>query len=251
MHSAVRFDNAYREPVPLPGGESVLVRLLKPGDRARLDQAFKGLSTHTRYQRFHHAKSELTGEELRFFTNMDGWRHFALAACRRTPGRAQELVATARFVRTDVDDTAAEAALTIADDWQGKGIGKVLLARLTEAAAERGIQRLHFTFLHDNAPARRLLENCDHYVTFGYLESVIAAELHVPHEDQCAANRRAKQPKAYADSGGRPAAAPVLSPLTVGLSGFGTWMQHTRDMLGLIERWHGMTTYRTPQADAD
>ncbi|MDH3379896.1 MAG: hypothetical protein OEQ39_23480, partial [Gammaproteobacteria bacterium] len=75
MHSAVRFDNAYREPVPLPGGESVLVRLLKPGDRARLDQAFTGLSTHTRYQRFHHAKSELTGEELRFFTNMDGWRH--------------------------------------------------------------------------------------------------------------------------------------------------------------------------------
>ncbi len=248
MHSALRFDIAYRETVVLPGGERLVIRLLKPSDRARLRKAFDTLSHRTRYLRFHHAKSELSGEELHFFTNMDGWRHFALAACRCSPLGREELVATARFVRSATDETVAEAALTVVDPCQGKGLGEVLLDRLIRAAAERRIERLHFFFLNENVPAYRLLEQCGYYVTFGHLESKIAAELHVPHENRYAGSRY---------TGSRPrrrnsaTVTPILTPASLGLTGFESGTRQTQDVLALVEQWRGLLDGTTGAGDAD
>jgi RimJ/RimL family protein N-acetyltransferase len=68
-------------------------------------------------------------------------------------------VGIARYVR-DVDDPqAAEIAVTIIDDWQGRGLGTELLARLSDRARQEGVRR--FTALADasNVAVAALLRN--------------------------------------------------------------------------------------------
>ncbi|MDH3638943.1 MAG: hypothetical protein OES09_10855, partial [Gammaproteobacteria bacterium] len=58
-------------------------------------------------------------------------------------------------------------------------------------------------------------------------------------------------PRSYAYDGARPPAAPLLTPVNLGLSEIGTWMQQTQNILGLIERWHGMVAYRPRTANTE
>ena len=46
----------------------------------------------------------------------------------------------ARYVRDRKNPAAAEIAVTIVDDWQGRGLGTELLARLSDRAREEGIR---------------------------------------------------------------------------------------------------------------
>jgi GNAT superfamily N-acetyltransferase len=54
-------------------------------------------------------------------------------------------VGIARYVRDAHDPHAAEIAVTIVDDWQGRGLGTELLAQLSDRASREGIR--YFTAL--------------------------------------------------------------------------------------------------------
>jgi acetyltransferase len=54
------------------------------------------------------------------------------------------------------DPASAEFALVVADAWQGQGLGRRLLERLLERAAEAGVRKLNGFVLADNAPMRAL-----------------------------------------------------------------------------------------------
>ena len=54
------------------------------------------------------------------------------------------------------DLASAEVALTVADAYQGRGIGTLLLGALAVAARVDGIERFHGRVLTDNPPARAL-----------------------------------------------------------------------------------------------
>ena len=56
-----------------------------------------------------------------------------------------EGVGVARYVRLDEDPEEAEFAIAIADDWQGRGLGRVLLGELVDAARADGLRRLRST----------------------------------------------------------------------------------------------------------
>ena len=66
-------------------------------------------------------------------------------------------MAIARFIRSTNDPHAAEAAIAVADDWQQKGLGTLLLLRLVAAAVERGIERFTGQALTSNAAIRDVL----------------------------------------------------------------------------------------------
>ena len=63
----------------------------------------------------------------------------------------------ARYIRDADDPRAAEIAVTIADDWQGRGLGTELLARLSDRARQAGIGRFTATVSADNVAMPRLL----------------------------------------------------------------------------------------------
>src|SRR3954469_20143787 len=133
---------------------NVLIRPIRPSDAPLLAAAHASLSPETVRLRYLAPKPRLTTSELRYLTQVDGVDHVALIALRaEDPSR---VAAVGRWVRSAEDPEAAEAAVVVADDPQGRGLGRHMGMVLADAARERGIRRFTATMLRENAPAHRL-----------------------------------------------------------------------------------------------
>jgi GNAT superfamily N-acetyltransferase len=63
-----------------------------------------------------------------------------------------------RFIREPRDPAAAEAAVAVADAWQGRGVGGALLRRLATRAREEGVEGFTATLLVDHRGMLALFE---------------------------------------------------------------------------------------------
>jgi RimJ/RimL family protein N-acetyltransferase len=104
--------------------------------------------------RFLSNKKRLSAAELRYYTEVDHHDHEAIGALSPADGRG---VGIARYIRDADDPRAAEIAVTVADDWQGRGLGTELVARLSDRAREAGICRFIATVSADNMAMTALL----------------------------------------------------------------------------------------------
>ena len=125
-------------PVVLRDGSAVLIRPVRSTDAPLLADGFARLSPRSRQMRFLGAKTTLSAAELRYFTEVDHHDHEAIGALSAADGRG---VGIARYIRDADDPQAAEIAVTVVDDWQGRGLGTELLSRLSDRARQAGIHR--------------------------------------------------------------------------------------------------------------
>ena len=153
----LRYRPEYRETVRLRRGDRATLRLLTPEDRPLVEAGFEALSDQTRYYRFFTHKRALTERELAYLTELDHYAHVAIGAVLADDPTVP--LGVARFVRLGNDPTAAEAAVVVVDPHQGQGLGRILLERLGEAAFERGVRRLEFTSLAENAALGALVRS--------------------------------------------------------------------------------------------
>jgi RimJ/RimL family protein N-acetyltransferase len=158
----------------LEDGTRVVIRPIRPDDRARLERSRRRFSDESMRRRFLGPKPRLTAGELRYLTEVDGHDHFALVA---TPlDDLDTIVAVARFVRLYDDPETAEAAIIVADELQGHGLGRRMAQHLGDAASERGIKRITASMLTDNKPAlalmRTLSDRLESHYEEGYREVV-------------------------------------------------------------------------------
>src|SRR5438105_11666705 len=91
---------------------------------------------------------------LEKFTRIDFGRDMALIATATIEG-AETAIGVARYARL-ADDVTCEFAITVADAWQGRGIGTKLLAMLVGTARGHGIRRVIGDVLATNTPMLRL-----------------------------------------------------------------------------------------------
>lgn len=145
--------------VTLSDGTPAKVRPIRADGGPKLTQALRNLSPSARYQRFLHSKQSFSEKELEYLTQCDGVTHLALVLLI-TDERGQEIepVAVARCIRDAQECSLAEVAITVADEWQGKGVGKFLFQALAEEALAVGITHWQALLLHSNAAAFKLLE---------------------------------------------------------------------------------------------
>ena len=148
--------SAKGRPVVLRDGSKVLIRQVQRTDAPLLADGFTRLSAHSRRMRFLGRKDSLSAADLRYLTDVDHHDHEALGALDQADGRG---VGIARYVRDAEDPQAAEIALTIVDDWQGRGLGTELLARLSDRGRQEGIRRFIAVVAYDNAAVAGLLRN--------------------------------------------------------------------------------------------
>jgi len=151
--------------IVLRDGSRLRMRPMRPDDAARERRFFEALSDRSRYQRFMQYLKQLSPQLLARFTQLDYDRELALVAL----DDKGEFVAVGRYA-PNPDGLTAEFALTVADAWQGKGIGHALLRRLGEEARRAGYQELYGTILSAN---QGMLELAAH---FGFDEQSRSAD---------------------------------------------------------------------------
>jgi RimJ/RimL family protein N-acetyltransferase len=127
-----------------------LLRPVLPGDAERFKEsgAFSRQTLYRRYQ-----GSAPTEAKSAYLFEVDYVDHFVWVV---TDGVDGPVIADARFIRDDDDLASAEVALTVADAYQGRGIGTLLLGALAVAARVDAIERFHGRVFSDNPPARAL-----------------------------------------------------------------------------------------------
>jgi acetyltransferase len=138
----------------LPGGEWVKIRPIRPED-ASMEQAFvEGLSSETCRLRFQSSLRSLSPAMLARFTQIDYDREMALVAVLEEAGGERE-IAVCRYI-TLPDGKSCEYAIVIADAWQGKGLGRLLMTALIDVARSRGLETMIGWVLATNTPMLRL-----------------------------------------------------------------------------------------------
>jgi GNAT superfamily N-acetyltransferase len=122
-----------------------------------IERAMRRLSPETSRRRFFTVRYQLSERELDELTHLDGVQRYGVGASVATPAGDVEGVGVARYARDPGDPRTAELALLVVDAYQGRGIGRTLLARLATAALERGIAFFRGLVLVDNDPMLHLL----------------------------------------------------------------------------------------------
>jgi len=145
-------------PLVLQCGTHAVVRPIRSGDAAWLAKGLMRLSSENRVRRFLYDKTAYSEAELCRFTKVDEAHHVALVlAVLDQQGRESDVVAVARCFRAPEDPTLAEVAVATVDEWQGQGIGTVLIRSLAEYAWAVGIRRWQAVCFSENRAIRKLL----------------------------------------------------------------------------------------------
>lgn len=120
----------------LPSGEKVIVRPARLTDEEPLKDLFYRLSDESTYQRFLGFKKYHPHDEMQKLVDLDYEANMALVIETQAP--EPQIVGMCRF---DVDpkDNLADIAFVIKDELHGKGLGTLLMRRMTEIARERGL----------------------------------------------------------------------------------------------------------------
>ena len=134
----------------LPDGIEVLLRPVGPEDKHLLAEGMAALSERSRRMRFLSATDRLSRAQLAYLTEIDQHDHQAWGILV-----GEEPIAVARLVRTG--PLEAEAAITVIDDWQRKGIGELLTRLLAHLARQVGIEELVFISLPENQAVSSLM----------------------------------------------------------------------------------------------
>ncbi len=133
----------------LDDGTPILVRPLLYSDRYQLAENYQHLTDESRRLRFFSARKQLSDDDLEYLTNIDYDNHFAWAAFALDAPEDRG-VGVARYIRDPTRTTLAEAAVTVLDAYQHRGLGTLLLQLLADQAQRNGITTLVSYVLWDN-----------------------------------------------------------------------------------------------------
>jgi CRP-like cAMP-binding protein len=147
---------AFITPLPLQmrDGSWYYLRPVLPGDSERTTNGPVEFSGETLYRRFQSPRTP-TKSLMTYLFEVDYVHHFVWVM---TDGPEGPVVADARFVREENDPAVAEVAFIVGDDYQGRGIGTVLMEALVVAANFTGVQRFTARVLTDNHAMRAILD---------------------------------------------------------------------------------------------
>ena len=141
--------------VQLKDGSMLMLRPIRPDDAER-EQAFVAkLSAASRFSRFQHPVTALSPEMIERFTQLDYDREMALLLL--VPG--DDVIAGVARYFPNPDRISAEFACVVADHWQGRGVGTVLMKALIAIARNAGYVSIEGAVLSANARMLTLTEH--------------------------------------------------------------------------------------------
>lgn len=136
-----------------PRGERITVRPIRSQDSGLLQAYMRGLSMETRRNRFLGAVGELSPTRLKQLIRIDGPGDVALLAF---PDRDESQVIAEAILVNMPNGRRCEIAVSVADAWQGRGVGTLLLRHLECRARMAGARSLYGDVLRTNAAMKCL-----------------------------------------------------------------------------------------------
>ena len=137
----------------LRDGRGVQIRALRPDDKDDMLAAIGRIGTQSLQRRFFVVKRGFSEREIAFFMNIDFANHVALVALASEDGR-QVIVGGGRYIVTEPGN--AEIAFVVIDDYQGQGLGTLLMRHLAVLARAAGLRELIADVLPENAAMRKV-----------------------------------------------------------------------------------------------
>jgi GNAT superfamily N-acetyltransferase len=138
----------------LKDGSRVLLRPIRPEDRERERKFIESLSSEARHFRFLGEIREASPELLDQLVNIDYHNSMAFVALVHDNGALRE-VGVSRYSASS-DDQHCECAVTVADDWQHRGLGVALMQHLIDLARQNGFRQMSSMDASANEPMREL-----------------------------------------------------------------------------------------------
>jgi GNAT superfamily N-acetyltransferase len=133
---------------PTIAGETVTIRPIRRTDVDMERDFILHLTPESKHFRFLGGVSELSPEELKSLCDVDGNHTMAFVATVRRADHDVE-IGVSRYAQDSQADVR-EIAVTVADEWQHKGLGLLLMRHLIEAAKTNGVRRLYSIDLATN-----------------------------------------------------------------------------------------------------
>ncbi len=160
----------------LDDGTRILLRPITPADRGLLEDGLAKLSEHSRYLRFFGAVGHLRPEQLDYLTDVDQTSHVAWGALD-SDGTG---LGVGRFIRLKEAPDVAEAAVTVVDAFQHRGLGKILFGLLYLRAFDLKLRELRAFLLDQNHSFAELLGDLGSTVEVADGSFVVNVPVHPP-----------------------------------------------------------------------
>jgi acetate---CoA ligase (ADP-forming) len=228
--------------VVLRDGSTVRIRPARPDDLARVQDYLLGLSPETRRLRFWTVAVNI-GELAEKIVDVDYRDHLTLLVLRG--GDDGTMIGGAQYSR--MDEGRAEIGMSVADEWQGKGIGSILLGQLAQAAGERGVTILVAEVLPENHGMIGVFRESGFPLSIRALPGAIEVELPVSLTEDAVARFERRETAASVN-----AIRTFMSPRSVAVVG----ASRDRSSLGgqlfhnlLTEEFHGPVYPVNPRAE--
>ncbi len=157
--------------VELRGGETVMIRPIRPDDEPLVKEMFYSFSEQTVYLRYHGQLKSMPHNKLQVFCNVDYETEMALVGVVGPPGH-EEIIGVGRYM-TDAAKGSAEMAFVVADAWQRKGLGTLLFDRLVEIGQSRGIRKFTADVLAENSGMLKIFHRAKMNVETATEEGVV------------------------------------------------------------------------------
>jgi len=135
-------------------GRPITIRPLHPSDTQIEAEFVRNLSDQSKHFRFLGAVKELSESELKRLCSVDGLHNMAFVATIQDGGTEHE-IGVSRYAQGEGPDTC-EMAVTVADAWQHKGLGRLLADQLIHYAREHGVKQLYSVDYAENTAMQHL-----------------------------------------------------------------------------------------------
>jgi GNAT superfamily N-acetyltransferase len=152
-------------------GELITIRPAKPVDERRIQEHFYNQDKNDIYSRYFKARTRFVRDDMESMYQIDYIKNLTLLAVVGEFGFGR-VVAVGEYL-LDQANNIAEVAFSVSKDWQGKGLGKILMQKLSEAARENGIAGLMAYTLPRNRGMVRLFKTLPYKVSTVYDGDVI------------------------------------------------------------------------------
>lgn len=135
-------------------GEEITIRALNNQDIELERDFIDKLSPQTKHFRFLGGVDQLSTKQLKELCDIDFDHRMAFIATINADDKEQG-VGISRYAQ-DSEGEGYEFAITVADKWQHKGLGTLLMRKLIEFAKSHQVKRIYSYDLVDNSHMRKL-----------------------------------------------------------------------------------------------